>query len=352
MDKHVTLADIAADLDVSRATVSLVMRQSPLVADKTRVRVLESAERLGYVYNRAAASLRSNRSGTVGIIVTSVGNPFFAELTVGVESAVTGSGRAVILGQHSENIEIQNRLLNRMLEYRVDGIILTPAHGTTPRMLDRMTANGVSLVLCTRRVRGATVSYVGSDNVAGAKAATEHLLGHEPRALAFVGGRKGGSPRQERTRGLQAALRARGLSASSVVSIPTPATRDAGHAAATDLFRTTSLPIGILAYNDIVASGIAAAAREAGLTIGRDVALVGFDNAEPARYEQPPLTTVDLGATSIGVLAAETLSRAIDAGGAAVDVAMPNTLVVRESCGCPPLAAADSWSKRDAREEA
>src|ERR687888_406599 len=132
MAKRVTLLDIAADAGVSRATVSLVMRNSPLPAAETRERVLDSAERLGYVYDRVAASLRSQRSAAVGIVITSVGNPFFAEITTGVESVLSETGRPVILGQHSESLATQERLLSQMLEYRVDGVILTPVNGTPP----------------------------------------------------------------------------------------------------------------------------------------------------------------------------------------------------------------------------
>src|SRR5438093_12948455 len=166
--KRITLLDIAAHAGVSRATVSLVMRESPLVAAETRERVLLSAERLGYVYDRVAASLRSRRSSAVGLVVTSVGNPFFAELTTGVESVLSETGRLAILGQHSESLATQERLLNQLLEYRVDGVILTPVNGTPVSAIKRLTSSGVAVVLCVRRLAGAAASYVGSDNKAGA----------------------------------------------------------------------------------------------------------------------------------------------------------------------------------------
>src|ERR671934_161022 len=165
MTKQVTLLDIAADAGVSRATVSLVMRDSPLVAAETRERVLDSAERLGYVYHRVAASLRSQRSGAVGLVITSVGNPFFAELTTGVESVLSETGRLAILGQHSESLATQERLLNQLLEYRVDGVILTPVNGTPAATIERLTASGVAVVLCVRRLAGVVATYVGSDNI-------------------------------------------------------------------------------------------------------------------------------------------------------------------------------------------
>src|SRR6266516_1654877 len=173
--KRITLLDIAADAGVSRATVSLVMRESPLVAAETRERVLLSAERLGYVYDRVAASLRSQRSAAVGLVITSVGNPFFAEITTGVESVLSDTGRLAILGQHSESLETQERLLNQILEDRLDGVILTPVAGPPPKMIERLTHAGVTVLLCVRRLAGVDVSYVGSDNEGGARAAALHL---------------------------------------------------------------------------------------------------------------------------------------------------------------------------------
>ena len=331
--KRITLLDIAADAGVSRATVSLVMRESPLVAAETRERVLLSAERLGYVYDRVAASLRSQRSASVGLVVTSVGNPFFAEITTGVESVLSETGRLAILGQHSESLATQERLLNQLLEYRVDGVILTAVAGTPASAIERLTRNGVNVVLCTRRVPGAAASYVGSDNEAGARAAAGHLLDHGVATVAFVGG-VDGSPRRERARGLTAGLVGRGFDPSLLVSIPSPPPREGGYAATVDLLRTATLPVGIQAYNDIVAFGVAAAVRDAGLVVGHDVALIGFDDIQASRFEQPPLTTVDSDAAGIGARAAELFMRPPDERGEHVELMSPARLVVRSSCGC------------------
>jgi len=331
--KRITLLDIAADAGVSRATVSLVMRESPLVASPTRERVLLSAERLGYVYDRVAASLRSQRSVAVGIVVTSVGNPFFAEFTTGVESVLSDTGRLAILGQHSESLPTQERLLNQLLEYRVDGVILTAVHGTPASAIERLTRNGVNVVLCTRRVPGAVASYVGSDNEAGTREAAGHLLDHGVATVAFVGG-VDGSPRLERERGLSAGLLERGFDPSLLVSIPSPTTREGGYAATVELLRRATLPVGIQAYNDIVAFGVAAAVRDAGLVVGRDVALIGFDDIQASRFEQPPLTTVNSDAAGIGARAAELFMRPRDERGDPVELITPARLVIRSSCGC------------------
>jgi LacI family transcriptional regulator len=330
--KRVTLLDIAADAGVSRATVSLVMRDSPLVADETRARVQSSAEKLGYVYDRVAASLRSQRSASVGIVVTSVGNPFFAEITTGVEGVLSETGRLAILGQHSESLATQSRLLNQMLEYRVDGVILTPANGTPASVVERLTAAGVVVVLCVRRVDGVNASYVGSDNEAGARLAALHLLDHGLERLAFVGGVDSGSPWQERSLGVRAAIAERGADLSMFVSLPSAPTRDGGYAAAASLLRTATLPIGVVAYNDVTAFGVIAAVRDAGLRLGSDVAVIGFDDIEASRFQQPPLTTVAIDPAGIGASAAELLSRV--RGGEPAEVIAPARLVVRETCGC------------------
>jgi LacI family transcriptional regulator len=346
----ITLKDIAAHAGVSRATVSLVMRESPLVATSTRENVLRSAEELGYVYNRAASSLRGGRSGSVGVMVTSVGNPFFAEVTTGVESVLSSTDRLVMLGQHSESVEMQDRLLNRLLEYRVDGVILTAVAGTEAAVINRLDDKGVAVVLCTRRIDGASAaSYVGSDNEGGARRAVEHLIDHHSVAmLAFVGGRESGSPRIERARGMGQALADAGFAAERVRSLPSPPTRDDGYAETARLLADAPrLPLGIFAYNDVVAFGVAAAVRHAGLVVGRDVLLIGFDDVQASRFEQPPLSTVAIDAVGLGSAAADTLVRMIDTGCDPVDVVRANSLVIRESCGCsspttPTTTAGDS----------
>jgi LacI family transcriptional regulator len=332
--KRATFLDVAADAGVSRATVSLVMRNSPTIPEETRERVLRSAEKLGYVYDRVAASLRSQKSGgAVGIVITNVGNPFFAEITTGVESVLSDTGRLVIFGQHSENLATQERLLNQLLEFRVQGVILTPVKGTPVSTIKRLTANGVAVVLCVRRLNHSGAGYVGADNVAGAYLAAAHLLDNHLARLAFVGGGEG-SPRSERSQGIRTAIDERGGDLSKFVSISSPTTREGGYEATNELLRTVALPVGIFAYNDIVAFGVAAAVRDAGLIVGRDVSLIGFDDIQASRFEQPPLTTVAIDPVGIGRRAAEALMRASAAPGEPVEEITPVHLVVRRSCGC------------------
>src|SRR5215470_14502280 len=131
----VTLVEVARDAGVSRATASLVLRGSDLVADETRERVLASMRKLGYVYHRGAASLRTQRSHTVGLIVPDVTNPFFAEMTVGIEQRLDQAQHVVLLGNTAETLNKQERLLAMMQEYRADGVLLCPATGTSAQTI-------------------------------------------------------------------------------------------------------------------------------------------------------------------------------------------------------------------------
>ena len=129
---RVTLMDVARHCDVSRATVSLVLNDSPLVATKTRDRVRQAMAELGYVYNRAAASLRTQHSDAIGVVLTNITNPYFAEFATGLQDTLTSSGTVPLLGVSGEDRDIQHRLVKSLVERNVDGIVLVPAHGTTP----------------------------------------------------------------------------------------------------------------------------------------------------------------------------------------------------------------------------
>ncbi|WP_421740676.1 LacI family DNA-binding transcriptional regulator [Cellulomonas sp.] len=332
--KRVTLADVAEAAGVSKATVSLVVRESPLVADDTRARVLQAIDTTGYVYNRAAAGLRSQRTRSVGLIISSISNPFFAEVVNGVEARMSESGHTVLFTQHSESLATQRKLIEVMLETRVDGILLVPAHGTPAHHVDRLRGAGTPVAVLTRRIASGRVPYIGSDNRSGARKAGTHLIEHGARRIAFIGGVEQSSPYVEREEGLMAAVGTSRV-AVDVRSFPSPPTRDAGYDTTRRLLKErTFLPDAILAYNDNLALGVMAAIQDHGLAVGRDIRVVGFDGIATARYTIPSLTTVNTKASLIGSLAAETLLKLMADPEADEDLVLPNALAVRASCGC------------------
>src|SRR5690349_12676370 len=174
--KRVTLLDVANASGISRASVSLVLRDSPLVAEETRQRVQGVMQNLGYVYHRAAANLRSHKSHTVGLVVSDITNPFFAELTMSIEAQLDGANYVSLLCNTSEMLSKQERLLATMQEYSADGILLSPARGTPLATIEKLQRSRLPFVLFGRYVPGIQVDYVGADNILGAGVAVEHLI--------------------------------------------------------------------------------------------------------------------------------------------------------------------------------
>jgi LacI family transcriptional regulator len=183
-----TVKDIARHAGVSPATVSLVLQKSSLVAEATRARIQSSIDSLGYVYYRAAANLRTRLTHTVGLVVCEITNPFYAELTAGIDDVLDRAGWVAFLANTAESPARQNRFIARMREQRVDGILLAPAEGTSPRLVDDLRQHGVPVVQMLRRLGRQRADHVSADFRLGMTLAAEHLirLGHQ--RIAFVGG--------------------------------------------------------------------------------------------------------------------------------------------------------------------
>ena len=330
----VTLLDVAGDAGVSRATASLVLRGSDLVADETRERVLASMRKLGYIYHRGAASLRTQRSNTVGLIVPDITNPFFAEMTLGVEERLDQAQHVALLGNSAETLNKQERLLAMMQEYRADGVLLCPATGTSAQTIAHLRQGRLPLVLFTRYVDGVETDYVGADNLRGAELATEHLIGLGHRRIAFVGGPANSSARRDRLQGYRNALVSHGLPIDPALQLTSSTTREGGHHCIHTLLESADPPTAVLCYNDIVAFGVMLGLQASGHTPGRDVAVIGFDDIAEAGLWRPALTTVAISPRQIGEEAARLLLERIAAPDAAArQIILQAKLIVRQSCG-------------------
>jgi LacI family transcriptional regulator len=332
--KHVTLVDVAEDADVSRATASLVARESDLVADSTRERVLASMDKLGYVYNRAAANLRSKTTRAIGLAITDIKNPFFAELAVDIESYLDQDGYEVLLTNTAEKLEKQSRLLEMMHGYQVDGVLLCPTRGTSPDAIEKLRRWKLPFVLITRYVAGIEADYVGAENARGAKMATQHLLDHGHRRIAFIGGPAESSARRDREKGYRTALRQAGVKAEEHLSAISPVTREGGYEAVQRLIEHAHPPSAALCYNDVVAFGTMLGLQAEGIQPGEDFAVVGFDNISDSASWRPALTTVSIPPWQIGERAVQLLLERIAHPEASHrHLTLSPELVVRESCG-------------------
>jgi LacI family transcriptional regulator len=329
---RITLLDIASDAGVSRATVSLVLRNVPSVATSTRKRVLQSIDRLGYVYHRGAASLRTQRSHAIGLIVSDITNPFFAEIIVSIEDWLGTAGLVTILGNTSENPEKQQRLLRSMSEYPADGILICSSQGS-----DKGTGNLEGrlppIVAFTRPISG--FDYAGVDNVAGSELAIDHLsaLGH--RHIALIGGPSQLSSAQQRFLGYRQGLEKNGLPFQPDLFVEQAPTRKGGFQGLMTALSLSPTPTAAVCFNDVVALGAIEALRAAGKQPGKDFSIVGFNNIADAQFGN--LTTVDTSPAKIGEAAADLLLHRIREPTAPLrQVILTPRLVIRESTARAP----------------
>ncbi|MEV0726250.1 substrate-binding domain-containing protein [Micromonospora purpureochromogenes] len=289
--KRPTIKDVAADCGVSTATVSLVLRDSPQIGKATKQRVRESMARLGYVYNRRAADMRTDRSRTLGLVATDVRNPYFAELMMAIEEAASKVGYTLLQGFSWDEVPRQRRLLETMVEHRIDGLVLLPAHGSRPEdLLETLGAAGLPHVLITRSVRGYGSDYVGADNVRSGELVGEHLSSLGVSTVAFLGGARGSSSRNDRVKGLRSGLRRGGVTLPPELSL-SAARGEVGASLLDGLLARGKCPDAIVAYNDMYAFGILNGLRSRGIIPGRDVAVGSFDDVPDAVHQQPPLTS-------------------------------------------------------------
>jgi LacI family transcriptional regulator len=333
MGDRLTLKDIARHAKVSLATASLVVRSSPLVATETRKRVQSSINQLGYVYDRTAAQLRTRLTHTVGLIVCEITNPFYAELTAGIDDVLDRAGWVAFLANTAESPTRQDRFIERMREHRVDGLLLSPAEGSTPELAERLTDLGIPVVQVLRRLGKRPANHVSANFRLGMTLAIEHLIRLGHKRIAFVGGGRRVSPARDRAAAYRETLERNGLPIGPVVNCRP--TREDGARAVGELIRGKATdPTAILCYNDICAFGVMVALTDLGLSVGRDCAVIGFDDIAEAAHYRPALTTVNIGARRIGEEAAQLLLRQIKTpDGPPENVVLPPRLIVRSSCG-------------------
>ncbi|WP_306117583.1 MULTISPECIES: LacI family DNA-binding transcriptional regulator [unclassified Roseitalea] len=336
--QKIKLSTIGEALGVSTATVSLALRDSPLVADATREKVKAYALEIGYIYNRRAASLRTSKSGIIGVVVHDIMNPFYAEILRAIEIELDRSGQTFLLSNHYDSVDKQRAFLETLMQLGADGVIMSPAIDTPPGDIELGIKNGLPFVFVARSVDGADVPVFRGDDAYGIGLATNHLisLGHE--RIAMIGGTDKTSTGRDRYRGYVEAMARAGLKVRPQWRIAGPRTKAAGFEAASAFLALRDKPTAAVCWNDMVAIGLMNGIARAGLTPGVDISVTGYDDLEEASIATPALTTVWNGQRDVGRQAARALLDRIEGKrslGGHLELIKPE-LHVRQSTSQPP----------------
>lgn len=305
----VSMKDVARAADVSLGTVSNVLNRPEIVAEGTRTRVQKVIKELGFVVNASAQTLRAGRTKVLGLVVPDIGNPFFTEVAKGVDDAAFAAGFSVILCNTNEDSAKEDRYLDLLVSQRVAGILITPAresHAAMARLADRQ----VAITLLDRSSTGLDACSVAVDDAAGGGMAFDHMYGLGHRDILVLHGPADIPQVAERKRGILEASKAReGADAATLQFIPAPhMTAAAGESAVAAFLASGELTFtALICANDLLALGAMRALRASGISVPKDVSVMGYDDIDFAASAQVPLTSIRQPKYQLGYAAAELL---------------------------------------------
>ncbi len=329
----ITLNDIAREAGCSVNTVSRALNDRPDVSPATRDRVRAVAERMGYVPNVLAKSLVTQHTNTFGLILTDLVYPVYVGLSEAIDGLASGRGYQVLLSTTHEDVAKERRAMALLLERRIEGALVVPA-GLGPESVAHLATARVPVVLVLRNPVGPGVDFVGSDEAVAAGDAVRHLLGLGHRRIGFVHETRPILTLASRLEGYRAALREAGIEPSPDWTMAVPFSAEGAYRGTLDLLRRESRPTALLLQSDLLAPGVLAAAREAGLRVPGDLAVVGSGDHYFAPFLETPLTTIrrpeaDIAAAAVSLL----FERIAEPAVAPRQIVIPSVLVVRRSCG-------------------
>ncbi|HEY1768013.1 MAG TPA: LacI family DNA-binding transcriptional regulator [Terracidiphilus sp.] len=325
-----SIKDIARLARVSHPTVSRALQNSPLVNAQTAAKIRKIADEAGYRASAVARGLVTRRTRTIGLVVTTVADPFASEVVCGVEQTANDHGYSVFLADSNADPTREKKVVQAFAERRVDGIIVTSSRVGAlylPLLAEMM----VPIILVNDQYPGAFVHSVMITNLEGMRAAAEHLVGLGHRRIAYLGDQFGYQSDAERLAGYRAALDAAGIAPMPELVVRGDGKPEAAMAAMEKLLVLAHPPTAVCCYNDMSALGAMRQIRARGLRVPDDISVAGFDDLFFASYTQPPLTTVRQPMRRMGQLAMEKLFKLMSGEESVTQVKVDTELVVRES---------------------
>jgi LacI family transcriptional regulator len=326
-----TIREVAESAGVSYATVSHVINNTRLVSQETRNRVLAAMESLNYRPNALARSLRQGKTNTLGLVLPDSANPFFAEISRSIEDEAFKKGYSVFLCNTELDTQRELFYVDVLSKKQVDGIIFVAA-GDQADSLEFLVGRNMPVVMVDRNVPNVEIDAVLTDNQLGGYLATRHLLELGHRRIACISGPSSITPSAERMIGYRKALEEAGVGYDERLILRGDYHAQSGMEITHSILKMNPRPTAIFALNDLMALGALRAAAEAGCSVPGDLAVVGYDDLEIARFANPPLTTIAQPKKEIGVRAIELLvDRISQKGRPPSRLVLPPELIVRRS---------------------
>ncbi|NOT61504.1 MAG: LacI family DNA-binding transcriptional regulator [Acidobacteria bacterium] len=331
-----TLADIAAELGVSKMTVSRTINNHPAIHPNTRERVLTVARHMNYRPNQHARALSTNRAHLLGLVVPDLMHSYYAEIAKAIEAEARAAGYEVLICNTEEDAASELREVEALL-HRTDGLIIASAVAPNqPGAYRRLLREGSKLVLIDRSIEGLKCPQVTTDNVAAGALVTEHFIKLGHRRIGHLRGTNV-SVAHDRWEGYRQALTQHGLAYDETLVRACGFFESGGYSAMRDWLKDGNHPTAIFAANDPAAIGAMRALAEAKLNVPRDIAVAGMGAIHYGDLLSVPLTTVDWDKTELGRQAAKLLIGLIETKEQKRDadrrVIVPPQLVIRQSCG-------------------
>ena len=338
VNKKPTIKDIAKAARVSPTAVSMALNDRPRIGPETRKRILRIAKDLHYQPNFVARSLVMKRSHTLGVIITTIMNPFYPELAKGIEDKALESGYNIILCSTNYDLKLERYYIDMLRSKGVDGIVFSSVEVDDPNIRP-LVEEHFPFVLVNRRIHNRflerKIDYIVLDNVSGGYMAMEHLykLGH--RRIGIIAGGLNASTAVERTEGAKKLMKDCGLTFDADLLIESGFSKESAYQVTKRFLGMKNPPTAVFAENDYMALGSREAILDTGLKIPEDMALVGFDDIVTGALRGVEITTVSQKKYEMGALAVKVLIDKIQNGGPSMvhQTILEPELIIRNSCG-------------------
>jgi LacI family transcriptional regulator len=334
-NKEITIWDIAQKLNISIATVSRALKDDPVVQKKTKKKIIETAEQMGYRTNSFASNLRSNNSNTIGIIVPRLHSFFMSSVISGVESIANAEGYNLIISQSAESVVHEKQNVLTMYNNRVAGLLVSLSSETDNiEHFDPFLKKDIPLIFFDRVIEHQKIINIIIDNKRAAFDITEHLISQGCKRIIHITTSLKNNVYNERLQGYRQALEKYKIAYDESLIKLSDLSMEAGEKLAGEILKMKKLPDAIFASNDSCAAGCLLALKKAGIRIPETIAFAGFNNDPFSRVVEPNLTTVNYAGFDMGVVSAQTLINQIKSENTLTttnSIILRSELIIRDS---------------------